>query len=92
MSLLNVRLSPEDAARVKELRRHGVQISRLVREALRAELEKRSNGHQRDLVAMVEAIHAKYPDPTPRPSRPPRDRERFRKAAAKHFRRHNRTK
>jgi hypothetical protein len=37
MSLLNVRLSPDDARRAAELRKAGVQISDVVREAIRAE-------------------------------------------------------
>ena len=36
MKLVNVRLSDEDAAKAAELRRHGVELSEVVREALRA--------------------------------------------------------
>jgi len=41
MSLINVRLSPEDDRKAKALRSEGVRISSLVREALRQEYERR---------------------------------------------------
>jgi predicted nucleic acid-binding protein len=42
--LLNVRLSPDDARRAAELREEGVQISDVVREAIRAEYLRRRPG------------------------------------------------
>ena len=38
MSLLNVRLSPDDARRAAELRKAGIQISDIVRQAIRVYL------------------------------------------------------
>jgi hypothetical protein len=64
MALLNVRLDADDARRVADLRRDGVQISQLVREAIRTEHELRSRrrGAGRDPVALIERIYADYPD------------------------------
>lgn len=41
MTLVNVRLEPEDALRVKALRDAGVQLSTLVRDAIHAEYDRR---------------------------------------------------
>jgi hypothetical protein len=64
MALLNVRLDAEDARKVAELRRAGVQISTLVRQAIRAEHEqrvgKRAGG--RTAAALVARIYADLPD------------------------------
>jgi hypothetical protein len=65
MPLLNVRLSPEDARRAAELREDGVQISDVVREAIRAEhLRRRSgkSGKGRPSL-LVKEILAALPDP-----------------------------
>jgi hypothetical protein len=64
MPLLNVRLDAEDARRVAELRRTGVRVSTLLREAIRAEHEqrigKRAGG--RTALALLERIYAELPD------------------------------
>ena len=44
MPLLNVRLSADDARRAAELREEGIQISDVVREAIRAEYLRRRPG------------------------------------------------
>lgn len=64
MALLNVRLDTEDAQRVAELRRAGVQISSLLRKAIRTEHEerigKRAGG--RAAAALLARIYADLPD------------------------------
>jgi post-segregation antitoxin (ccd killing protein) len=64
MALLNVRLDADDAKRVAELRRDGVQISRLVREAIRAEHESRGRSRRaaRDVATVLARIYEDYPD------------------------------
>jgi hypothetical protein len=63
MALVNVRLDPEDARRVAELRRAGVRLSTIVRQAIRAEHErvaKRVGG--RAAAAALARIYADHPD------------------------------
>ena len=70
MPLLNVRLSPDDARRAVELRKTGVKISRIVREAIRAEHDRRVQRPrtQRGTAEILSEIYAAHPDP-PRVSR-----------------------
>jgi post-segregation antitoxin (ccd killing protein) len=86
MPLLNVRLDADDVRRVADLRREGVQISRLVREAIRAEHEQRNRrrGAGRDAAAIMARIYADHPDtPDVRPRRYDlRDRQAVRRAIA----------
>lgn len=65
MALLNVRLDAEDERRAKALKRAGVQLSRIVREAIRAEHQRRlGGGTARGAASAVMAnIYAAYPDP-----------------------------
>jgi hypothetical protein len=69
--LLNVRLSPDDARRAAELREEGIQISDVVREAIRAEyLRRRSRKpRQRRPSLIVKEILAALPDPEGTPPR-----------------------
>ena len=71
MSLLNVRLNPEDARMAAELRRAGVPISGLVREAIRREYERRLGPDRRPNRAslLVVEILASLPDPGDLPAR-----------------------
>ena len=65
MRLLNVRLDDADARLADALRRHGVQISRLVREAIRTEHDERI-GRRKSREPAGEAlarIYAELPDP-----------------------------
>lgn len=64
MALLNVRLDTEDARRVSELRRAGVQISSLLRKAIRAEHEERVGRRAggRAAAALLARIYADLPD------------------------------
>lgn len=91
MKLLNVRLGPEESRIVDELRRDGVQISRLVREALHSEYRARQAkaGKGRRAREIMEAIYAAHPDPPGTP--PPRvdlaDRRSMRRAIMKALKR-----
>ncbi|MGO8996656.1 MAG: hypothetical protein ACLQVI_25355 [Polyangiaceae bacterium] len=69
MPLLNVRLSPDDARRAAELREEGVQISDVVREAIRAEYLRRRPGRpgNRRPSNIVKEILAALPDPAETP-------------------------
>jgi hypothetical protein len=63
--LLNVRLSPDDARRAAELREEGIQISDVVREAIRAEYLRRRTrkpGRRRPSLIVKEILEA-LPDP-----------------------------
>jgi hypothetical protein len=71
MSLLNVRLGPEEEKMAAALRSAGVAISGVVREALRAEYERRIGGKRRLKGSeVVGAILESLPDP---PGLPPRE-------------------
>lgn len=61
--MINVRLEAEDAQRVKALRGAGVQLSSLVRDAIRSEYEKRlSPKGKRKPSAVLAEILAALPD------------------------------
>jgi len=64
MALVNVRLDAEDTRRVAELRRAGVQISGIVRQAIRAEHQKRLGNRPggRAAAAILARIYADLPD------------------------------
>src|SRR5580704_153014 len=84
--LLNVRLSPDDARRAAELREEGVQISDVVREAIRAEYLRRRPGRpgNRRPSLIVKEILAALPDPAETPPRvvDPADRHAVRRHIA----------
>jgi hypothetical protein len=84
--LLSVRLSPDDARRAAELREDGVQISDVVREAIRAEyLRRRPDrpANRRPSLIVKEIIDA-LPDPEELPPRAvaPTDRKGVRRHVA----------
>ena len=84
MKLLNVRLGPEDARLAAELRKHGVELSGVVREAIRAAYSARvrtGEGRRRASEIMAE-IYAQIPDPPglSLPRHDLRDRRRVRRA------------
>jgi hypothetical protein len=64
MALVNVRLDADDARRVAELRRAGVQISSIVRQAIRTEHERRVGKRPagRTAAALLARIYADHPD------------------------------
>ena len=80
MSQLTVRLPPEDVRVVKELRRRGVEISELVRRALRQAYVSQGPGVQpEEAMALLQEIYQRHPEPrgegTARPD--VRDRRAF---------------
>jgi hypothetical protein len=64
MALVNVRLDAEDARRVADLRRAGLRISTIVRQAIRAEHEQRLGKRPggRAAAALLARIYADLPD------------------------------
>jgi hypothetical protein len=68
-TLLNIRLSKEDAARVAKLRRKGIIVSDLVRSALREECDRQLDTPPASPADLLEWLHNKYPAPTTRKSR-----------------------
>jgi hypothetical protein len=66
---LNVRLSEEETRMAERLRKAGVQISHLVREAIRSEYVRRVERRSGARVEAVQRILADLPDP---PNLPPR--------------------
>ena len=84
MKLLTVRLAPEDARIAAELRKHGVELSSVVREAIRTAYSARAGKGRRRRRAseIMSEIYAEIPDP-PRVARPRydlRDRRRVQRA------------
>ena len=66
MRLVNVRLNPDDARRVAELRLSGVRLSEIVRAAIRAAHAQQmvpSAGGRRPSDT-VRALYDEFPDPT----------------------------
>ncbi len=62
MKLVNVRLSDEDAAKVADLRQQGVELSEVVREAVRARhLALRPPLRPGDVRPLLDAIYARHP-------------------------------
>lgn len=91
MPLLNVRLTLDDARRAAELRKTGVQVSRVVREAIRVEHERRvrRSRARKSTADILGEIYAAHPDP---PLAPPRgfdlrDRKAAREAIVRKLRR-----
>jgi hypothetical protein len=78
VKLLNVRLGPEDARRAAALRKDGVAVSRIVREAIRTAYDRRAvgRGGGRRASAIMAEIYREHPDPPgpPRATRDLRDR------------------
>jgi len=90
MKLLNVRLDADDARLVSQLRQAGVEISGIVREAIRAEHGRRVGRRGRPRPAEVmAAIYAAHPDPPGLPRRryDMRDRRAARRAIVRKLRR-----
>src|SRR6266436_3025394 len=93
MRLLNVRLRPEDAARVTALRARHVPISQLLRDAIRSEYERlRRPLRARDVDALLRALYERHPDPPglAPPSVDVREPRAVRKAAVRRLRRRGR--
>jgi|HubBroStandDraft_1064217.scaffolds.fasta_scaffold514117_2 hypothetical protein len=87
MSLLNVRLGPEEERMAAALRRAGIAISGVVRNALRAEYERRIGGKRKVKGSeVVAAILESLPDPPGLPA------QKFSLANRRAVRRHVRAK
>ncbi len=90
MKLLNVRLDDSDVARVRTLRSKGVAIAGVVRNAIRAEYDRRARAQEAaDVEEVLDEIYRTYPAPPPstRPAFDPHDRRQFREAMRRHVRR-----
>jgi hypothetical protein len=91
---LNVRLSADDARRAVELRKTGVKISRIVREAIRAEHDRRVQRprSQQGTAEILSEIYAAHPDPprAPRRAFDLRDRKAARQAILRKLQRRRR--
>ena len=61
VKLINVRLGPEETAMAAELREEGVEMSSLVRDAIRSEYGKRLR--PQDVDALLAEIYARHPEP-----------------------------
>lgn len=91
MKLLNVRLEDDDARMAARLREEGIQLSTVVRAAIRAAYDQRARGRKgpRRLSAIMGEIYAAVPDG---PRRVPlrydlRDRKSVRRAILAQLRR-----
>ncbi len=90
MKLLNIRLGPDDVARVRALRARGVKLSQLLREAIRAEHDRRTQiPRGRDAEEAMAEIYAQHPcgEAGDRQGFDAHRRRRFRKEVARHVRR-----
>jgi len=89
MKLLNIRLDPEDVAKVRALRARGVKVSHLLREAIRAEYRLRAGVPRADEVeAALAAIYREHPIRADERQRfDVHHRRRFRSAVRRHIRR-----
>ena len=90
MKLLNVRLNPDDARIAAELRKDGVELSGVVREAIRAVYRTRRGrrARQRNVSEIMARIYAEFPDPPGRrkPRYDLRDGKSLRRLIAAHLR------
>lgn len=91
MKLLNVRLGPEDARKVADLRKEGVSLSRVVRDAIRAAHERSATtrGSRRRASEIMAEIYYEHPDPPglPRAICDSRDRRDIRRLIRRRLRR-----
>jgi hypothetical protein len=91
MTLLNVRLGPEDARMAASLRKNGIRISHVVRDALRAAYERHAAAHakRRRPSDVMASIYREVPDaPGPSPAkRDLGDRHAIRRMIRKRLRR-----
>jgi len=64
MPLLNVRLGPEEQRLAEELRAEGIPVSRVVRQAIRDEHERRLGGRasKKKPSELIESLFETFPD------------------------------
>jgi Arc/MetJ-type ribon-helix-helix transcriptional regulator len=91
MASMSIRLSADDLAKIRDLRKQGVNVSELVRDAVRAEHRRRTPRRytKREMEAIFAEIYAKYPDPPDKVKLDfdPHDRHARREAIARKIRR-----
>lgn len=91
MKLLNVRLGPEDARMAARLKKDGMPISRVVRDAIRAAYERHAaaRARRRRASEIMADIYREHPDPPdlPRGKRDLRDRGHVRRVIRKRLQR-----
>jgi len=71
MSLINTRLNAEQAAKARWLRKQGVEISQLTRQAIEAEYDRRRKRPRtpEQIRAIFQRMRELYPEPEGRESR-----------------------
>ncbi len=89
MSLLNVRLTKIDEEAVRILKRSRVEISSVVRAALRLEAQKHRPRTAKLTADLLDELFERYPEPRQAPERrfDVHDREAFARAFREHLRR-----
>ena len=90
MKLVNVRLSDDDAAKVADLRRQGVELSEVVREAVRTRHSAlRPALKPGDVRPLLDSIYARHPleDDRERPAVETTDRRAVRRLIRKKLQR-----
>ena len=91
MKLINVRLAPDDARMAAHLKQQGVQLSSVVRDAIRVAYDQHARRRQRPqrLSALMEKIYLEVPDRggQPRPRYDLRDRKSIRRVIVARLRR-----
>lgn len=87
MSLINVRLGKADEEAVKVLKEARVELSSVIRAALRREAERVRARTPRKTEALVDEIFAEFPEPVDAPARSfdVHDRQAFADAAREHL-------
>jgi hypothetical protein len=81
MKLVNVRLNEDDAAKAEALKKQGIQLSSLMRQAIRDEYERQHSQREHiDTDAVLERIYAEHPLPADQATPPvdTTDRRAFR--------------
>lgn len=90
--LINVRLEADDVARVRALKESGVELSAIVRHAVRSEYARRLASRTRaGVVRTLREIYAAHPaEPTARRTFDVHDRQAFASAMRRHLKRRQR--
>lgn len=90
MRLLNIRLDSEDLAKVQALRARGVNVSHLLRQAIRAEHQRRAQlSREGSVEEALAEIYSQHPVAAASKQQRfyPHHRRRFRKAVGRYVRR-----
>lgn len=84
--ILNVRLGPDDVTMVSELRKRGVELSSLVREAIRAKYLDTVAATPVDVTGVLARIYAEHPEQDATRPVSVLDRRAFRERVARRVR------